>query len=94
MVIAAVGWIGALAVLIAYGLNHRGRMQPHDTSYLVLNTVGAIGLLISCAAAGAWPSAVVNLIWLAIGVPSIVGAIRARRSRAEFAPAAGANSPS
>lgn len=79
--IAAIGWVGALAVLLAYGLNHRGRIQPHDASYLALNTVGAIGLLISCAAAGAWPSAVVNVIWLLIGIPSIVAAVRARRLR-------------
>lgn len=77
--IAAIGWVGAVAVLLAYGLNHLGRLHPRDAAYLVLNTVGAIGLMISTAAAHAWPSAVVNLIWLVIGVPQIVASVRLRR---------------
>jgi hypothetical protein len=77
-VIAAVGWVGAVAILLAYGLNHRGRLQPRDAGYLVLNTVGSVGLMISTAAAGAWPSAAVNLIWLAIGVPQIIASLRRR----------------
>jgi hypothetical protein len=87
-VIAAIGWVGALGVLLAYGLNHRGRMLPHDASYLALNTIGSVGLLISCASAGAWPSAVVNVIWLLIGIPSIVTAVRARRHTPVPRPAA------
>ena len=77
--IATVGWVGAVAVLLAYGLNHLGRLHPRDAGYLVLNTVGAIGLMISTAVAHAWPSAVVNLIWLVIGVPQIVASVRLRR---------------
>jgi hypothetical protein len=78
-VIEAVGWVGAVAVQLAYGLNHLGRLHPRDPGYLVLNTVGAIGLMISTAVAHAWPSAVVNLIWLVIGVPQIVASVRLRR---------------
>lgn len=36
---------GALLILLAYGMNQRGRLTPHDTSYSILNLVGGLLLL-------------------------------------------------
>jgi hypothetical protein len=70
--IEALGWAGALAVLCAYGLVSRGQVLPRSISYQALNIGGALGLLINSWWNGAIPSAVVNLIWIGIGVVALV----------------------
>jgi hypothetical protein len=62
------GWAGALAVLLAYGLVSAERVTSRSWAYQLLNIGGAIGLVINSSWNGAIPSAVVNLIWIGIGV--------------------------
>ena len=66
--IELVGWAGALLVLVAYGLVSAGRVSSRSWSYQALNIAGAIGLVVNSAWNGAIPSAVVNIIWIGIGV--------------------------
>lgn len=72
--IAGIGWAGALSVLIAYLLLLRGSTSADSHLYLSLNFVGSACLAVSTSAAHAWPSAAVNLIWLAIGFAPLVRA--------------------
>lgn len=69
-----IGWAGAVLVLTAFGLNTRGRVTARSVSYLAMNAVGSVGLAISTAAAHAWPSAAVNVVWLGLGLPPLVRA--------------------
>ena len=66
--IELVGWAGAFAVLLAYGLVSAERVSSRSWSYQLLNIGGAVGLVINSGWNGAIPSAVVNLIWIGIGV--------------------------
>jgi hypothetical protein len=66
--IELVGWAGAVAVLVAYGLVSAGRVSSRSVSYQLMNIGGAVGLVINSSWNGAIPSAVVNLIWIGIGV--------------------------
>ena len=67
-VIELIGWAGALAVLLAYGLLSAEKVSSRSWSYQLLNIGGAIGLVINSSWNGAIPSAVVNMIWIGIGV--------------------------
>ncbi|MPV36729.1 CBU_0592 family membrane protein [Georgenia subflava] len=71
-VIATLGWVGVLAQLIAYALLTRGRLEAVSVRYQGLNVVGAMAVGLSSASSGAWPSAVANLIWIAIGVLALL----------------------
>jgi hypothetical protein len=82
--IAAAGWVGAGLVLAAYALISARRLDGTSPVFQLFNLVGSAGLAASSAAAGALPSAAVNVIWMAIGV---VVLIRRRDPRAD--PAAG-----
>ena len=73
-VVELVGWAGALAVLLAYGLVSAERVTSRSWSYQLLNIGGAIGLVINSSWNGAIPSAVVNLIWIGIGVYALTTA--------------------
>ena len=73
MIVSVFGWVGAVALLVAYALLTRGRVQPAGLLYVGLNLVGSAGLAASSAAASAWPSAALNLTWLAIGLSALLG---------------------
>jgi hypothetical protein len=74
--IEVVGWLGALAVLAAYGLVSTERVSSRSWSYQLLNITGAVGLVVNSSWNGAIPSAVVNLIWIGIGVYALASTRR------------------
>ena len=76
--IEVIGWVGALLVLAAYGLVSTERLSSRSLSYQALNIGGALGLVLNSGWNGAIPSAVVNLIWIGIGLY----ALAARRAAA------------
>ena len=78
--IEILGWAGALAVLLAYGLVSAHRVTSGSSSYQLLNIGGAVGLVINSSWNGAIPSAVVNLIWIGIGVYALIARTRRRRT--------------
>ena len=78
--IEVVGWAGALAVLVAYGLVSAERVTSRSWTYQLLNIGGAIGLVINSSWNGAIPSAVVNLIWIGIGAYALSAGGARRRS--------------
>ena len=47
------GWIGAGALLIAYGMISLGRMHAKDRNYQGLNVVGSMGLIVNSTFYGA-----------------------------------------
>jgi hypothetical protein len=68
MAIEIAGWIAAVLILTAYGLLSAGKLTGKSVSYQVMNIVGAIGFVINTGYNGAIPSAVLNVIWVGIGV--------------------------
>ena len=71
------GWLGALLILGAYGLVTTGKIQARSALYQWMNIAGAVGFIINSGWNGAWPSAWLNIVWLAIG---IYGITRSRRA--------------
>jgi hypothetical protein len=82
--IATIGWAGAASVLVAYLLLLRGRISSDGHHYLTLNFLGSACLVVSTYAAHAWPSAAVNVIWLAIGLGPLCRASVKRRAQGIF----------
>ena len=74
--VEVVGWAGAFAVLIAYGLVSAERVTSRSWTYQLLNIGGAVGLVINSSWNGAIPSAVVNIIWIGIGIYALASAGR------------------
>lgn len=64
------GWGGAGCLLLAYGLLSSGRLTA-GVRFQLLNLAGSGGLLLNGAAHGAWPSAALNLVWLAVGAVAL-----------------------
>ena len=66
------GWIGVVAILIAYGLVSMKRMEGDSVRYQALNIIGAGLLIYNSYYFQAYPSVVVNLVWVIIGMYTMV----------------------
>ena len=67
LAVEVIGWIGAALILIAYGLLSSGRRTGRSRLYQGMNIVGAVGFVINGWFNHAFPSAVLNVIWIGIG---------------------------
>lgn len=74
-----IGWAGAVLVLLAYGLVSTNRLHPQSARYQSLNVSGALGLVINSAWYSAVPSAVVNVVWIGIGLYALFASRRGKR---------------
>ncbi len=73
-----VGWIGGALILAGYFLLTAGKVTAKSPSYQWLNVVGAAGFIANSGWNGAWPSAVLNVIWVGIGVVALIGIFEKR----------------
>ena len=80
LVVEIAGWIAAVLILTAYALLSAGKLTGKSVAYQVMNIVGAIGFVINTGYNGAIPSAVLNIIWVGIGVWALFK-IRMNRGR-------------
>ena len=76
-----VGWIGGALILAGYYLLSAGKVTAKSPSYQWLNVIGAAGFIANSGWNGAWPSAVLNVIWVGIGVVALIR-IFAKREQA------------
>lgn len=68
LLVDAVGWLGAILLLLAYGLVSFRRMRPDSPAYQALNGFGSLGLIVNTFYYRAYPSAFVNLVWITIAL--------------------------
>jgi hypothetical protein len=71
--IETIGWVAAAVMLSAYILLTLGRMSGRSTGYHWLNIVSGTGFIINSGWNGAYPSACINVVWVAIGLYGILG---------------------
>lgn len=63
-----VGWLGAGLLLLAYGLVSFKKLRVDAGYYQLLNIVGSCFLIVNTVYYRAYPSALVNLIWIIIAL--------------------------
>jgi hypothetical protein len=71
LLIDALGWVGVVALLLAYGLVSTRRLAGDSVVYQALNVVGSGLLIINSYYYRAMPSVAVNVFWIGIGVFSL-----------------------
>lgn len=71
LLVEAAGWAGALLILGAYALLTAERVTSRSPLYQAMNVAGAAGFIVNGWWHGALPSAVLNVIWLGIGVAAL-----------------------
>jgi hypothetical protein len=68
LIIEIIGWAAAAMMLSAYLLLTSGRLRSLSAAYQWLNVASGAGLIVNSGWNGAYPSAALNLIWMAIGL--------------------------
>ena len=66
------GWTGSIMVIAAYGLNSYQRIASDSVSFLVLNLVGGVLLVIYSAYLSAFANTFINVVWVIIAVPALL----------------------
>lgn len=78
---AVIGWGGAALLLYGYAMVSSSRMSGDGLPYQLINLAGALGLMINSAYQGAWPSAILNVVWTGIGVAALIKLSRVKAPR-------------
>jgi hypothetical protein len=68
ILIEAAGWTGAALILAAYILASLGKLEARSATFQWMNVIGAAGFIINSGYKDALPSAVLNVIWVGIGL--------------------------
>ena len=67
----AIGWVGAVALLIAYAMVSHRKLEADSAMYQLLNISGSLLLAANTTFYGSYPSTFVNLIWAGTAVFAI-----------------------
>jgi hypothetical protein len=70
------GWVGSVAVIIAYALISLNKVNSRSGIYQWLNLAGSLCLVVNTAYYHAYPSTFVNLIWMVIAATALVRIFR------------------
>jgi hypothetical protein len=71
--IEMIGWLAAGLMLSAYLLLTMGKLSARSSSYQWLNVLSGAGFIINSGWNGAYPSAFINVVWIAIGLYGVFG---------------------
>lgn len=73
IIVEIIGWTAAATMLSAYLLLTRGRLSSSSGVYQWLNVLSGAGFIINSGWNGAYPSAFLNALWMAIGLYGLLG---------------------
>jgi hypothetical protein len=71
LVVDVLGWVGALALLVAYGLVSARRLEADSVAYQLPNALGSMLLIVNTFYYGAHPSAALNLLWVGVAAHTL-----------------------
>lgn len=71
--IEVVGWLAAALMLSAYLLLTSGRLSSRSSLYHWMNVLSGAGFVINSGWNGAYPSAFINVVWIAIALYGVLG---------------------
>jgi hypothetical protein len=70
--------VGAIAILIAFGLAQMGRLDLRSYPYLVLNVIGAAILTVDAWRNELWGFLVLEIVWTVVSLWGIAQRLRER----------------
>jgi len=74
----AIGWYGAVALLVAYALLSFRVLSSQKIIYQVLNFTGALGIVYICLRKGTYPPGVLNIVWSIVALIALVRLLHSR----------------
>jgi hypothetical protein len=78
LVVDGLGWVGAVALTVAYGLVSTRRVEGDAFVYQVMNAMGSAFLIVNTAYYGAYPSTALNVVWGGVALHALWSRSRRR----------------
>lgn len=66
-----IGWIGAVLIVGAYYFNINGKLKSGSLIYIISNLAGGVFFTINTLVHAAYPSMIVNIIWVLIAIAAL-----------------------
>ena len=70
--IDVIGWVAAVLIVGAYYFNIKGKWQAHHKAYIFCNLIGGFFFILNTVYHKAYPSAMVNVVWVIIAIGAII----------------------
>ena len=70
--VETIGWIASILIVGAFALNSFGKIPATSKLYQLVNLVGGIFFIVNTVYHKAYPSAVVNVVWVIIAVSALI----------------------
>jgi len=67
-----IGWIGSLAILLAYSLNSYQKIRSDSLAFLLLNLTGGLLLMAYTFYKDALANTFLNLVWVIVAVIALI----------------------
>ena len=68
ILIEILGWVGSILIVGSYGLNITGKLSATSKAYVLANIVGGLFFVVNTYYHKAYPSMLVNVIWVIIAI--------------------------
>ena len=68
ILIEVLGWIASVLIVGSYALNITGRLAANSKLYVIANIVGGLFFVVNTYYHQAYPSMMVNIIWVIIAI--------------------------
>lgn len=71
LLIEILGWIGSIMLLTAYGLNSYQKINSNSLTFLLLNIIAGLFLVIYTLYKQAYANTFINVVWVIIAIPAL-----------------------
>ena len=72
IMIETLGWIGSVLIVGAYFMNIQGKWNASKPLYIWCNLIGGIFFIVNTYYHAAYPSAIVNVVWVIIAIVALL----------------------
>ncbi len=70
--VETIGWIASILIVGAFAMNSFGKIASTSKLYQLANLVGGIFFIVNTIYHKAYPSAVVNVVWVIIAISALL----------------------
>lgn len=76
-----IGWIGSLAILVAYALNSYQKLRSDSLTFIILNLTGGLLLMAYTFYKDALANTFLNLVWVIVAVVALIKILTRRAAK-------------
>jgi hypothetical protein len=76
-----IGWIGSLAILLAYALNSYQKLRSDSLAFLVLNLTGGLLLMVYTFYKDALANTFLNFVWVIVAIVALIKMYNGRAAK-------------